>query len=159
MQITEPVTMFTDYVLAAASLAFAILLSRRVNPSNRMTVRFWSLAFGAGAIAAFTGGTYHGLALDLDAAALRHLWNVTVFLIGACGAFVTAGILSAPIRLDSRKWIIAGILVTLAGFAIQQTGFRSHRDFNHNDIYHVIQTGALYCFFRGARLMQDRVRA
>jgi hypothetical protein len=43
------------------------------------------------------------------------------------------------------------VVVTLAGFAIQQTNIQLTDNFNHNDIYHVMQIVALYLFFRGAR--------
>ena len=59
------------------------------------------------------------------------------------------------------------IIVTLAaltvsmmamelGVVVQQTGFRRHLDFNHNDIYHIIQIAAFYLFFRGACTLRDR---
>jgi hypothetical protein len=50
----------------------------------------------------------------------------------------------------------AGIAVTLIGALVQQTGFRHHADFNHNDAYHVIQLVALYLFFKGASRLRDR---
>ena len=68
-----------------------------------------------------------------------------------------SGVLSSSIsrKDESRKWLVSGALVTLAGFAIQQAPIRPNLDFNHNDIYHIIQIGALYLFFRGARLLKD----
>jgi hypothetical protein len=159
MQITEPVTMLTDYALGVASLYFAASLRGLITFKNRVAVRLWVIGFVSGGVAAFVGGTYHGFALDLSASALRALWNITIYSIGASGAFMVSGVLASSIRKDdeSRKWLVAGIVLTLAGFAIQLTGFRSHQNFNHNDAYHLIQIGALYLFFRGARLLQDRV--
>ena len=73
---------------------------------------------------------------------------------------MVSGVLYSSIRRadESRVWLRAGLLLTLAGIAVQQTGFRSHLDFNHNDIYHIMQTGAFYLFFRGARLLEDAPR-
>jgi len=159
MQITEPVTMLTDYALGAASLYFGGSLLRVVNFRNRLTVRLWVIGFITGAVAAFVGGTYHGFSLELSASALRALWNITIYSIGASGAFMVSGVLASSIRRDdeSRAWLLGGIMLTLAGFAVQLTGVRSHQDFNHNDAYHMIQIAGLYLFFRGARLLEDRL--
>lgn len=59
-------------------------------------------------------------------------------------------------REESAKWIIAGVLVSFAAAGIQQSGFSLHHNFNHNDLYHVIQIGAVYLFYKGARVLKDR---
>ena len=158
MQITEPVTMLTDYALAAASLYFAFLLARIIGPRNRVSAWLWCAAFLASAIAALIGGIYHGFASYFDARTLRSIWNVTVFVIGlSCGCMV-GGIHAAYLQREhgTVKWIASGVVVTLIGILVQQTGFRSHLDFNHNGIYHIIQIGAFYLLFRGACTLRDR---
>jgi len=45
--------------------------------------------------------------------------------------------------------IICGVLVTLAGAVVQQSGFAVHAWFNHNDLYHVVQLFGLYLFYTG----------
>lgn len=52
-------------------------------------------------------------------------------------------------------WLIAGLLVTLAGAAIQASGLALHRHFNHNDLYHVVQMGGLLLLNRGAQVIRD----
>ncbi len=52
-------------------------------------------------------------------------------------------------------WIICGILVSFAAAGIQLSGFRHLKNWNHNDIYHIIQMGAMYLFYRGAILARD----
>jgi len=47
------------------------------------------------------------------------------------------------------RWIAAAVAVTAAGSAVQSSGFALHRHFNHNDLYHVIQMGAAWLFYRG----------
>jgi hypothetical protein len=158
MHLTEPVTMLTDYVLAAVSLGFASAMRRSIGPRNRVSAWFWCAAFiAAGAAAAF-GGTYHGFAAHLAAGTLRALWNAAVFSMGACGAFITAGIHSASIRRQDRTWtwLAWGIAVTLLGAAVQQAGFVLGENFNHNDAYHLIQIVGLYFLFRCARTARDR---
>src|SRR5438067_3917169 len=158
MQITEPVTMLTDFALAGASLYFALLLARTMGPRNRVSAWLWCAAFVASAIAALLGGIYHGFALHFDAATLRSMWSGAVYAIGVASGCTVGGIHAANIRQEDGtvKWITAGVLVTIAGLAVQRTGFRSHMDFNHNDIFHVIQIGAFYLLFRGACTLRDR---
>ena len=157
MQISEPVTMLTDYALGAAGLFFAFSLFRIIDSTNRAPVRLWGIGFAAEAIAALAGGAYHGFALHLDASAVRALWNVTTVAIGMSAGFMISGVVASSIRKgdESRVWLIRGLLLTLAGFMVQQTGFRFGLHFNHNDIFHVMQMGALYLFFKGARLLKD----
>jgi hypothetical protein len=158
MQITEPVTMLTDYALAAASLYFAYLLARILSPRNRVSAWLWCAGFLASAVAALLGGIYHGFASDFDASTLRSMWNIAVFVMGLSGGCMVGGIHAAYVRREDGtvKWIASGVLVTLIGLTVQQTGFRSHSDFNHNDIYHLIQIAAFYLLFRGARTLSDR---
>jgi hypothetical protein len=48
-------------------------------------------------------------------------------------------------------WMLAAVaLSVLAGLA-QASGIRLHQHFNHNDLYHVIQIGAMLAFYRGLR--------
>ena len=158
MQITEPVTMLTDYALAAASLYFAFLLARTLGPRNRVSAWLWCAAFLTSAVAALLGGIYHGFASHFDTGALRSIWNVAVFVMGlSCGCML-GGIHAAYMQREdgSVKWIASGVAVTLIGVIVQQTGFRRHLDFNHNDIYHIIQIAAFYLFFRGACTLRDR---
>ena len=57
---------------------------------------------------------------------------------------------------ESSRYILGGVLVSLVGAFVQQRRVALHRHFNHNDLYHVIQIGACYLFYRGGRLLQDR---
>ena len=158
MQITEPVTMLTDFALAAASPYFAFHLARILCPRNRVSAWLWSAAFLASAVAALLGGIYHGFALHFEASTLRSMWNVAVFVMGLSSGCMVGGIHAAYVRRDDGtvKWIASGVLVTLIGLTVQQTGFRHHSEFNHNDIYHLIQIAAFYLLFRGACTLRDR---
>jgi hypothetical protein len=150
--------MLTDYALGAAGLYFAFQLWRIMRPANRRPIRLWVLGYLGSAIAALTGGTFHGFALVLSPSSLRALWNVTMIAIGAGSAFMVGGILATSIRKtdESRAWLKRGLVITLAGFAVQLTGFRHGLDFNHNDLFHVIQIAGLYFFYRGARLLTNQ---
>ena len=55
----------------------------------------------------------------------------------------------------SAVWIISGILVSFGAAGIQQSGFTLHEHFNHNDLYHVIQIGAVFLIYKGGLLLVD----
>ena len=156
MQITEPLTMLTDYALGAADLLFAVSLFSAIHPKNRVTALLLGLGFLAGAVSGFAGGTFHGFALHFQEAGLRRVWNTTLLSIGATAAFLGSGVHAADVRKENGKCIAAALLLTLMGLGIQATGFRSRRFFNHNDIFHVMQTTSMCLFFRGARRLEDR---
>ena len=158
LQITEPVTMLTDFALSAASLCFALRLARMTGPRNRVSVPLWCAAFVTSAIAALFGGIYHGFALHFDASTMRSMWNVLVYATGLSTGCMFGGVHAANVQPEDGtiKWIASGVIVTAAGLIVQQSGFRSHADFNHNDIFHVIQIAAFYLLFRGACTLRDR---
>ncbi len=57
-----------------------------------------------------------------------------------------------------RVYLAAGILLSIAAAAIQQSGIRLHRHFNHNDLMHVVQMGAVCLLYQGGRRLQDAHR-
>ena len=59
-------------------------------------------------------------------------------------------------RAPGTAWLIAGVLVSLVAGIVQARRLALHRQFNHNDLYHVIQMVALYAFYRGGLLLVDR---
>ena len=52
-------------------------------------------------------------------------------------------------------WISAGVAVSAAAGAIQWARLAPHPRFNHNDLFHVVQMGALYLLYRGGLVMRD----
>ena len=154
MHLSEPLTTLTDYVLGAASLYFAITLLQNKLWKWR-SIRLWCFGFSSSAVAAFVGGTFHALKFQVADSVLDMLWNITIVSIGASGAFMASGVIVSSIHKHhkSRSWMLRGLWVTFAGFVIQQSGVP-----RHNDIFHCTQILALYLFFSGARLLEDRVR-
>jgi hypothetical protein len=156
MYISEPITTLTDYALGAANLLFSFSIFAKINQKNKVSGLLLGLGFFAGASSAFAGGTYHGLATHLEERSIRHLWNVTMFSIGAMLAFLCSGVHAADVCREHGRWILAGAAVTVIGLAIQVSGFRSHQNWNHNDVFHVVQIAAMALFFKGVRNLQDR---
>ena len=54
-------------------------------------------------------------------------------------------------RLPAAPWIIAAVVITFIGAAVQQSGIALHRHFNHNDVFHVIQIVSLVFFYQGCK--------
>src|SRR5207245_3663670 len=76
-------------------------------------------------------------------------WDQGVTL-AALAAFGVYGRLRG---LAWAEWVLAGVGVTLVGAVVQRGVLAPHRHFNHNDVFHVLQTFALYLYYRaGARL-------
>lgn len=51
--------------------------------------------------------------------------------------------------------IAAGVAVSLLGALVQRMRLAPGPAFNHNDLFHVIQTAGLYLYFRGGRRLVD----
>ena len=52
--------------------------------------------------------------------------------------------------------ILAGLLLSFVAAGVQLSRLTLHAHFNHNDLYHVIQIGAIVLLYRGARRLRDR---
>ena len=56
-------------------------------------------------------------------------------------------------RARSVPWLAGGVLVSFLAAAVQVNEIAFHQHFNHNDLYHVIQMGGMYLFYRGALIL------
>jgi len=211
MQITEPTTMLTDYLLALVALVLAGRLFQ-LNATNRYrSVQLWNFALIATAVAALLGGTAHGFALHLSDWLKTVIWKGTVWAIGFASFFMVAGTILATLptgrlrrwllalvllklvlylawmlghdafkyviydyvpamvlvvllqikhygerRDPAALWLVGGIAVSFVAAGIQLSGLTLHKHFNHNDLYHVVQIGAIYLLYRGIALLEDR---
>jgi len=157
MIITEPATMLTDYMIVLISTYIGVNLykqARRVTNKPRL---LFGIGFLTAALAALTGGTFHGFAAYFSESMSTALWNITVFFIGITGGImVCGGIVADPKSLKhSIKWLVAGVVITLVGFGIQQSGIQIHRNFNHNDLFHLTQIGAFFFLYKLARNLEQ----
>lgn len=153
----EPLTTFTDYLLAAASLGLAIAVARGRNDGNRVSSWLWCAGLVAAATAAAIGGTYHGLASRVDSSTVRALWSATMFAMGVCAGLFAGAVHTADMtRAATRRWLAAGVMVTAAGAAVQQGALGTRLPLGPNPNYHLIQLAGLYCVYRSARTARDR---
>ena len=150
MVILEPVTMLTDYALAALCLWFAVGL--------RCRSKLWVAAFLITAIAALLGGTAHGFRVPLGDHWQR-VWDLTLWSIAISSVLLIAAGIRSSVRRDARsdaarreglRWLKWAVAVTLGALLVLVARLSLHQHVNQNDIYHVIQMGGLYCLYRGA---------
>jgi hypothetical protein len=127
MTISEPMTLVTDYLLAALVLVFALRLGRDGH-RGQISIRMWSLAFYASAAAALAGGTYHGFNLYLSSLAAVLLWKITVYAVGLASLFLFAGAVFAALAETERR-----VLLVLAGFKfiLYAAWMATHNDFRY----------------------------
>jgi hypothetical protein len=59
-------------------------------------------------------------------------------------------------QVPSAQWVLAGVLVSMLAALFQQGRVSIHAHFNHNDLYHIIQMGAMYLMFRGGLLIREQ---
>lgn len=63
---------------------------------------------------------------------------------------------SATRRRDRASlWILGGVGASALAAGAQASGIALHPNFNHNDMYHVIQIAAMALFYIGARRLHD----
>lgn len=102
VRVAEPVTVATDYLIAAACAYFALALAAASSPIE------WPVGFALGGVSAVAGGTWHGFRELLGDRTRNALWALTMVTFGASAVAFGAGamIVAAP-QLD-------GLTVTLA---------------------------------------------
>ena len=157
MIVTEPATMLTDYALALICALFALRLHRGAEGRR---VGLWVAAFSVTALAALAGGTAHGFRVPLGES-WSLVWRITVVSIAFGSALLVAAATRSAMRPQAEDdrarregilWLKRAVGVSLAGLAVLMLKLAPHRHFNHNDLYHMIQMGGLYCLYRGAML-------
>lgn len=59
-------------------------------------------------------------------------------------------------KSEAAPWLSAGILLSFIAAGLQRSGVVLHANFNHNDLYHLVQIGAFHLLFVGAKREHDR---
>ena len=105
--ISEPMTLATDYLLAAVTAYLAI---RILSLSERQNARrWWGIAFVALALGAALGGTYHGFEVEA-------LWKPTIWSVGLASFAMVVGTAFATTTTAGRSSLIALAALKLAAF-------------------------------------------
>jgi len=116
VQITEPMTMVTDYVLALLCLALGVRLARR-GAGGQRSVRWFAASFLTTGLAAATGGTVHGRGPLLPDPAEVILWKLTVLAIGATAFLFLSAAAWASLRPPIRRLMLMIASIQFAGYA------------------------------------------
>ncbi len=126
MTVSEPVTLVTDYILAGVTAWLCFLLWKQ--RGSQRSRRWWTIAFGALALGALLGGTWHGFLQS------GLLWKATVLTLGAASFAMLAGsafaVLSGPPRtmvlvLASVKFLVYAAVMLVRDefiFVVVDTG-------------------------------------
>lgn len=118
MTIHEPMTLATDYALAAVTAWLCFLLFKK--SEGQSARKFWSLAFLALALGAFLGGTWHGFVKnDL-------LWKATVLSVGVASFGMVAGSAFATLSGGARSgllWVASLKLILFSVWMLERDDF------------------------------------
>ncbi len=126
MQITEPVTMLTDYMIFVQSLLLCWRL-QVVTPSQlHRSQQFWAMALLGIGFASLFGGTYHGLALVIPEQINHYLWKATTYCIGFVSFLIVTGTVLATL---GRPWRFLLIGLSLLQLIVYLAWMSWHDDF------------------------------
>lgn len=108
MAITEPMTVLTDFLLVGWTLMLGL---RLLSGGTGSPHRWWGLAFCAAAVAAFSGGVWHGWVSVLPLGVAQWLWTTTLWSIGAASACY----LLAVAQVVCTKGVLPWVRLTIGG--------------------------------------------
>jgi hypothetical protein len=140
MKLNEPVNLATDLLLAGIVGYLAALLARLAARTRSLGLGLWAAGFAAAALAACSGGIYHGLFDSLDSIAALLLWKTTVLLAGVASGLLLCGCIQSVLRPRWRLWLQAGIGAKLAFYALWMSG---HNDFGYVIVNYSIDLTAI----------------
>jgi hypothetical protein len=122
----EPTTVLTDYLLASMALALARRLS--CSGSHPTVLRLlWGASFLALAVAAFVGGTWHGIPPHAVPTLRQQLWAITYVTIGLADLLILAGAARAAMAGGPRVAVlalVAGRFLVYAALILERRDFR-----------------------------------
>lgn len=121
MTVAEPMTLITDYLLAALTLTFALRLWRGSGEQGWGPKRLWAGALLASALAAAAGGTFHGFRPVLASEVSGALWKVTVLSVGVGSLCLLSAAAVAVLSGAPRRLLVALALVKFAIYAAWMT--------------------------------------
>jgi hypothetical protein len=125
LTIAEPMTVLTDYGLAAVSAALAARLWMRAE--GQAARGWWAASFAAVALAAAAGGSWHGWAPRMARPSAEALWLATYVLVGLGNALILAGAVHAAARGSPGRALMAVValrFVVWLAFMARQPDFR-----------------------------------
>ena len=128
MQISEPATMATDYLLAILCIALGLALLRLGGGVRETSIQLWGWALLVTAGGAVAGGTYHGFTHHLGPEIIAALWKVTVYSIGAAALLMLAAALLSTLPRRAARW---GCGLAAAKFLFYLGWIATHEEFRY----------------------------
>ncbi len=210
MNIVEPTSLTTDWLLAAGTGWLAWQLFRPALRLGDRAMGLWAGAFCAVAACAALGGVSQGFSASTDPGLAALTWTSTLVLASAgsllfllstlraytagrayavCSGLAVAkfalfgvcvalnndvrmlvydGALTMLViivlsawgawagRMRSATWVLAGVLASMLAALFQHGRVSIHPQFSYNDLFHVVQMGAMYLLYRGGLLLRER---
>ncbi|NOZ75130.1 MAG: hypothetical protein GXO90_07085 [FCB group bacterium] len=207
--IYEPMTVFTDLLIAGFAVYFSVELNRKFGVSLMNTTWHWVWVFRFLAVGSLLGAISHGVGPYFPQGVRDWIWKGTTLSIGLVSFFfILAGFYrafpyamvqwlrwlpllallaySVVILRDPRfinvvkfyapslilvllimiysAWgqsapgagkIAIGIVISFMAAGVQVSGWDLHRNFNHNDLYHIVQIVGMTYIYRGALFLTD----
>ena len=154
--------------LAFAALALGALLggtwhgfrqSDLLWKATTLSVGVASFGMVAGSADGVTAGklrsgliTFAGVKLIGYAAWMLYHDDFIWVVADTASALLIVGILHA---WRFNGWMLAGVAVSVSAGLAQASGLALHAHFNHNDLHHVLQTAAMFLFYRGVRYQKN----
>lgn len=130
--------------------------------STTLSVGVASFGMVAGSAAAVTTGGFRNALiafalgkLTAYAAWMLHHDDFIWVVADTASALLVVAILHA---WRFNPWMLAGVAVSVLAGLAQAAGFAPHEHFNQNDLYHVLQTAAMFLLYRGVRAYASEER-
>ncbi|HVT44808.1 MAG TPA: hypothetical protein VMT00_10485 [Thermoanaerobaculia bacterium] len=111
MQITEPMTLATDYLLGGVALVFGLRLIGAWRREGELSIGAWGVAFLATSLAAFAGGSFHGFHAVASPPFLAVLWKTTLIAMGPASFFLGAGVVLAVTRGGIQRVVLSVLFI------------------------------------------------
>ncbi len=109
--IYEPMTAFTDLIIAILGSYFALELFRHFGQTDIAEHWYWSLAFIMVSLGAFFGAVSHGIGPHFSAIVKNVLWKLTTLSIGAVAMFFLFMLIHHLPGLEKLRWLPISIYV------------------------------------------------
>ena len=87
-QITEPMTLLTDFILAAFTLVLALKLFAQNKKAAQKIIKFFALALSALSVGVFFSGTYHGFKEIVGSVAADIIWLISGYVLHLIAFFM-----------------------------------------------------------------------
>lgn len=118
MTLSEPTTLASDWLLAAAALVLGLRLRSGGAGDRLRSRRLWSAAFLVGAGAAFAGGIVHGFAPSLWPSAHAFCWAAVLVGTGVTASLILGGTVLATATGAWRTALLSGAAAQLGAYLV-----------------------------------------